>query len=371
MITTFLTFSDVDHVVRVGRALVVVGRDDAEERLRRLLVVALGQRGARRRRRRSARCRPALNVLLVAATEPEVEPPMTPTMFLSATNFCATVCAADGPCSTGASPGTSLIFRPIVVGSVLTASLRPGELLLAEEAGTTRERGEHADRERARAADRAARAGSSRRRARPTTVAASAVAAATAANSGNDLAFFMYELLLGGIGAIRSLRRIGRRMQRCCWRPRRRRRQAAVSASTQLRVSVNWWKRTALPSGELPDVRERDVERLARGLGARRCSGRSRRRGRRRRAARRARRRSPPTTARRSGRRPPRARPGGRGRRRRARGPGPGARRSPSSIIASAPSRSPREKASYELRTAARFSACAVKAADSTLSAAL
>ena len=32
------------------------------------------------------------------------------------------------------------------------------------------------------------------------TVAASAVAAATAANSGNDLVFLMYELLLGGTG---------------------------------------------------------------------------------------------------------------------------------------------------------------------------
>jgi hypothetical protein len=32
------------------------------------------------------------------------------------------------------------------------------------------------------------------------TVAARAVAAATAANSGNDLAFLMYELLFGGTG---------------------------------------------------------------------------------------------------------------------------------------------------------------------------
>src|SRR3954464_15372502 len=38
----------------------------------------------------------------------------------------------------------------------------------------------------------------------------------------------------------------------------------------------------------------------------------------------------------------------------------------PASIMASAPSRSPREKASYELRTAARFSVCADKKADST-----
>ena len=57
------------------------------------------------------------------------------------------------------------------------------------------------------------------------TVAASAVAAATAANSGNDLAFLMYELLLGGNGALRSLERIGREMRRIvgirAWRARR------------------------------------------------------------------------------------------------------------------------------------------------------
>jgi hypothetical protein len=38
------------------------------------------------------------------------------------------------------------------------------------------------------------------------TVAASAVAAITAANSGNDLRFFMYELLLGGNGRYEASR---------------------------------------------------------------------------------------------------------------------------------------------------------------------
>ncbi len=140
--------------------------------------------------------RPAwLNDLLVAATEPDVEPPMTPTMLLLAMNFCATVCAAEGPCSTGASPGTSLTFRPIVLGSVLIASfahescswpMKPAppvrgasmpieswlEQLIALE----------------RSVDAPAGAA--------LTVAASAVAAATAANSGNDFVFLMYELLL-------------------------------------------------------------------------------------------------------------------------------------------------------------------------------
>ena len=54
-----LDLEHVDHVLGVGRALVVVGRDDAEERLRRLLVVALGQRRARRRRGDLRRGRPA------------------------------------------------------------------------------------------------------------------------------------------------------------------------------------------------------------------------------------------------------------------------------------------------------------------------
>ena len=225
---------------------------------------------------------------------------MTPTMVLSATNFCATVCAAAGPCSTGASPGTSLIFRPIVCGSVLTASFAQRELLLAEEAGTTRERREHPDLERARAARCRGARGLVAPAGAAVTVAASAVAAATAANSGNDLAFFMYELLLGGSGHTEP-RAIGRRKAAMLLAMRSGVRSA--SASTQLRVSVNWWKRTALPSRELPDVRERDVERLAGGLRAGGVAadrdhvvvtGEELRRGRRR---------SPPTSARRSGRR--------------------------------------------------------------------
>ena len=140
-----------------------------------------------------------LNVLLVAATEPEVEPPITPIMVLLATNFCATVCAADGPCSTGASPGTSRTLRPIVFGSVLIASLahescswpmKPAPPVRGASIPIARFFEQLIALERwvdalAGAAD---------------TVAASAVAAATAANSGNDLAFLMYELLLGGSG---------------------------------------------------------------------------------------------------------------------------------------------------------------------------
>ena len=94
--------------------------------------------------------RPAcVSAVLVETTEPEVEPPTTPTMFLSAMNFCATACASAWPFSTGRSPGTSLTFRPIVVGQRLDGVLRPGELLLAEEAGSTREGSEHPDVERA------------------------------------------------------------------------------------------------------------------------------------------------------------------------------------------------------------------------------
>ena len=78
------------------------------------------------------------------------------------------------------------------------------------------------------------------------TVAASAVAAAIAASSGNVLAFFMYELLFEVETRIRSLGLIGREKGAECW-GRGRGRPQVVSASTQLRVSVNWWKRTALP----------------------------------------------------------------------------------------------------------------------------
>ena len=51
-------------------------------------------------------------VLLDAATAPEVDGPMTATTDLSATYFCASVCAGAGPCSTGVSPVTRLILRP-------------------------------------------------------------------------------------------------------------------------------------------------------------------------------------------------------------------------------------------------------------------
>src|SRR5262245_12944726 len=60
--------------------------------------------------------------LLDAATAPEVEGPMRPTTLWSATNFCAAACAGAGPCSTGVSNGTSVIFSPSVFGISLTAS---------------------------------------------------------------------------------------------------------------------------------------------------------------------------------------------------------------------------------------------------------
>ena len=59
--------------------------------------------------------------MLEAATAPEVDGPITPTTDLSATYFCASVWAGAGPCSTGVSPGTSLIFSPSFAGSVATA----------------------------------------------------------------------------------------------------------------------------------------------------------------------------------------------------------------------------------------------------------
>src|SRR6476646_8748980 len=63
----------------------------------------------------------AAYVLLDAATAPEVDGPITATTFLSATNFCAKVCAGAAPCSTGVSPVTRLILRPYFGASVLTA----------------------------------------------------------------------------------------------------------------------------------------------------------------------------------------------------------------------------------------------------------
>src|SRR4029077_12743062 len=130
-------------------------------------------------------------------------------MFLLATNFAATVCAADGPCSAGASPGTSLIFSPIVWGSVLTASLAHDSCSWPRKPappvrGASMPMFKVLVQLSAEARELFALAGAA------DTVAASAVAAAAAASSGNDLAFLMYELLLGGT-AIRSLERIGRR----------------------------------------------------------------------------------------------------------------------------------------------------------------
>src|SRR4051794_32282750 len=48
---------------------------------------------------------------------------MTPTMFFVEMNFCATVCATAGPCSTGVSPITSVTLRPSRGAICLTASL--------------------------------------------------------------------------------------------------------------------------------------------------------------------------------------------------------------------------------------------------------
>ena len=100
------------------------------------------------------------------------------------------------------------------------------------------------------------------------TVAASAVAAATAANSGNDLAFLMYELLLGGCGGIRNLGQIGREELRFVGAqgecgPQSGSQSADPAAGVGELVEAH-----GLAVRELPDVGERHVERLAGGLGA-------------------------------------------------------------------------------------------------------
>ena len=118
-------------------------------------------------------------------------------MFLSAMNFWATVCAADGPCSTGASPGTSLIFRPIVFGSVLTASFAHESCSWPRKPAPPVSGASMPISSVLEQLQRAMRAPSGALAGAAVTVAASAVAAAIAANSGNDLVFLMYELLLG------------------------------------------------------------------------------------------------------------------------------------------------------------------------------
>ena len=142
--------------------------------------------------------RPAcVNVLLVAATAPDVDGPRTATIFLSDTNFWVTVWATEGPASTGTSPGTSLILRPIVGGSVLTASFAQESCSwprkpAAPVSGARKPMSSVPEQLIACERCVAAPAGAA------VTVAASAVAAATAASSGNDLVFFMDELLVGG-----------------------------------------------------------------------------------------------------------------------------------------------------------------------------
>ena len=161
-----LDLQDVDHVLRVGRALVVVGRDDAEERLRRFLVVALGQRGARRRggdlhhagrverlagRGHRARGRSADHADHVLVGHE-----------LLRDRLCSGRALLDR-CITG----DELDLQAHRLRQRLDRELRPGELLLADEACTAGEGCEHADLERALAADRARALRSSRSRARP------------------------------------------------------------------------------------------------------------------------------------------------------------------------------------------------------------
>src|SRR4051794_1229601 len=61
--------------------------------------------------------------VLDAATAPDVDGPSTTRTLLFAMYFCATACAAAGPCSTGVSPRTNLTLRPKPFASVLTAYL--------------------------------------------------------------------------------------------------------------------------------------------------------------------------------------------------------------------------------------------------------
>ena len=154
----------VGHVDRVGRALDVVARDDPEERRRRFAVrplvsdvrvadgemcamPAANQRVARRRPRRR--------------TSPARSPP---TSWESAMNFCATTSASPRPSRPACRPPRAVPSARAVVVSVLTRVLRPRQLLLAEEAATTRQRGDDPDLQRPVAVD------GLRRRRRPTSL---------------------------------------------------------------------------------------------------------------------------------------------------------------------------------------------------------
>src|SRR3954464_9485170 len=67
---------------------------------------------------------PALKyAALDAATAPDVDGPITARTFWSAMNFCATVCAGAGPCSTGVSPTTSVARSPSLGARVFIAYL--------------------------------------------------------------------------------------------------------------------------------------------------------------------------------------------------------------------------------------------------------
>ena len=176
--TTFFTLQRLDHVVRVGRALDVVGRDDAEERRVASLVVALGQRRCGSPTARCAPCRPGSTSCSTRRPRPRSTGRGSPTTLLSATYFCASVCAGAGPCSTGVSPGTSLIFRPHLRRERLDRVLRPASAAPAEEAGAARERRDDRDLERALAADAAASCRG--RRGLPCALAATTAVASTA-----------------------------------------------------------------------------------------------------------------------------------------------------------------------------------------------
>ena len=190
---------------------------------------------------------------------------------LLATNFCATVCAAEGPCSTGASPGDELDLQAHGLRQRLDRELRPGELLLAEEACTTRERREHADLERARAADRARALRSSRSRAPPTPSPRALSPRLPLRTAETTWLSSCTNSFSGGTGHTKP-RADRTEKAGICWRARRRRSQAAVSASTQPRVSVNWWKRTALPSANFQTCANGTSSGLPGGLGARRVA---------------------------------------------------------------------------------------------------
>ena len=73
------------------------------------------------------------SVLLEAATAPEVEPPMTPTMVWLATYFCATRLRGRGALLDRRVTLHELDLQAHRLGQRLDRVLGPGELLLAEE----------------------------------------------------------------------------------------------------------------------------------------------------------------------------------------------------------------------------------------------